>query len=301
MKQKSPLLGIAVAAGVVVSLVTAPRVLPWDQPPPGGQADEARPRPDDAPLKRQPVRLDTLTTEYIIRASVFILGDIGTVGSLTLERDVDRQDNDLIKTFRVSGRTKPELVRKGRDIGGEFTTVTRLPVDGAGDPSEAVAGDDPGPKTFYTGVLQKNGVAKGEKVVFFPDSAVSTKTDGSEKKISGRFQSLLSGFEFFLDNPIRPGEVYESKFILDGYPYIFRCEAGQPDYLAEFGVRAFRVDVTTYDGVLRDNRGKPVVVKKKGGIRLWLCKDEPYKDVILKMKLQYKWYLGLNFDLKPVS
>ena len=144
-------------------------------------------------------------------------------------------------------------------------------------------------------------MAKGENVVFYPAYAVSTKTDGSEKRISGRFESLLTGFEFFLENPIRTGEVYQSKFILDGYPYIFKCEAGGTDYLEEFGVRAFRIDVTTYDGILRDYRGKPVVVKKKGGIRLWLCKAEPYKNVILKMKLQYKWYLGLVFELTPAT
>ena len=238
------------------------------------------------------------TAVYLIRASVFILGNMGTVGSAQLERNLERKDSELIKTFRVSGRTKPEMARKGRDIGGEFTTVTSIPVSAEDEAQGSPSSGDLDSRTYYTGVLEKNGVAKGEKVVFYPDYALSTKTDGAEKRIDGRFQSLLAGFEFFMENPIRPGEVFESNFVLDGYPYLFKCEAGEPEFLDEYGVKAYRIDVTTFDGKLKDKRGQPQVVKKKGGIRLWLCKEGRYNNEILRMKLQYKWYLTLVFDLR---
>jgi hypothetical protein len=289
--------GVAACAFLALPPVTAPA---------GPHLARSRDKPlpaqaNGAPGEPDLVRVESSTADYIIRASVFILGDMGTVGSLQLERNLDRNDSELVKTFRVSGRTKPELVRKGRDIGGEFKTVTSVPLAEAGGLDGSAGGDDPAGETYYTGVLEKNGVAKGEKVIFYPDHAISTKTDGTEKKIDGRFQSLLAGFEFFLDNPVRPGEVYESKFILDGYPYLFKCEAGEPEFLDSYRVKAYRIDVTTYDGLLKDKQGRPLVVKKRGGIRLWLCKDEPYKNMILKMKLQYKWYLSLIFDLKSTA
>lgn len=276
-------------------------------------AGPARPtavRPQAAPSSRPneartgdagPVHAASSASEYVVRARVFILGDLGTVGSALLERRLDRTDTALVKTFRFSGRSKPELARKGRDIGGEFTTVTCLPLNAAGEVDQASVEAGRGVSNSYSGILAKNGVAKGEKVVFYQDHALAIRDDGSEKRLDGRFESLLAGFEFLLENPIRPGDVYRSRFILDGYPYIFKCEVDEPEVVEPFGVKAYRIDVTTFDGRRLDGRGLPQVVKKKGGIRFWLCKDGDHKNEFLRLRLHYKWYLTLIFDLKRTA
>lgn len=292
---------VAVGLAAFVALALPPGISPAGPQSAGGQGTPVSAQADNAAGEPGLVQIESSATEYLIRASVFILGDMGTVGSARLERNLDRKDSELIKTFRVSGRTKPEMVKKGRDIGGEFTTVTSVPLKREGEFDGGEANKDRGIENYYTGVLAKNGVAKGEKVVFYPDYALSTKNDGSEKRLDGRFESLLAGFEFFMDNPVQTGKAYESKFILDGYPYFFKCEAGEPELLETYGVKAYRIDITTFDGKLKDKRGQPLVVKKKGGIRLWLCKEGRYKNEVLRMRFQYKWYLTLIFDLKKTA
>ena len=85
--------------------------------------------------------------------------------------------------------------------------------------------------------------------------------------------------EHFFDNDIHAGDVYESKFILGQYPYIFKCGVSGPAMqLKPFNTKAYQIDVTTFDGLLKDSRGLPKVRKRKGGIR-------------------YKWYLTLNMEL----
>ena len=247
---------------------------------------------------KDPASAGYRASEYVVRARVFLLGDMGTVGTALLERRFERNDTEVVETIRFSGRSKPEMAKKGRDIGGEFTTVTCLPLKGDGEVDRASVEAGQGVGNSYSGVLAKNGVAKGEKVFFYPDHALSIRNDGSEKTLEGRFESLLAGLEFFLDNPIRPGDVYRSRFILDGYPFIYKCEVGQPEVVEPYGVKAFRIDITTYDGRLLDGSGNPQVVKKKGGIRLWLCKDGDHRNEFLRLRLQYKWYLTLIFDLK---
>ena len=250
---------------------------------------------------KDPASAGGSASEYVVRARVFLLGDLGTVGTALLERSLAKSGTELIKTFRFSGRSKPEMAKKGRDIGGEFTTVTCLPLTGEGEVDRASVEAGQGVGNSYSGVLAKNGVAKGEKVIFYADHALSIKSDGSEKRLDGRFESLLAGLEFFLDNSIRPGDVYRSRFILDGYPYIYKCEVGEPEVVEPYGVKAYRIDMTTYDGRLLDGSGNPRVVKKKGGIRLWLCKDGDHRNEFLRLRLQYKWYLTLIFDLKRTA
>jgi len=250
---------------------------------------------------KNPASAGGSASEYSVRARVFLLGDLGTVGTALLERRLAKNGAELVKTFRFSGRSKPEMAKKGRDIGGEFTTVTCLPLNGEGEVDRTSVGGGRGAGSSYSGVLAKNGVAKGEKVIFYSDHALSIRDDGFERRLDGRFESLLSGLEFFLDNPIRPGDVYRSRFILDGHPYIYKCEVGEPEVVEPYGVKAYRIDMTTYDGRLLDGSGNPQVVKKKGGIRLWLCKDGDHRNEFLRLRLQYKWYLTLIFDLKRTA
>ncbi len=150
-------------------------------------------------------------------------------------------------------------------------------------------------------VLANNGVAKTEKITFYPDHALSVKDTGSERRFAGRFESLLSWLEFFLDNPFRPGDVHRSRFILDGHPFIFKCEVGEPEVLEPFGVEAYRIDLTMYDEFRLDGSGVPKVVKKKGQIRLWVRQDGKNPSEFLRLRVHYKWYLTLVFDLNRAA
>jgi hypothetical protein len=224
-------------------------------------------------------------SEYVVRAKALLLGDLGAVGNAVFERRLETNGTETVKTVRLSGRSKPEMARKGRDIEGEFTAVTR---------SQPAADGSAGSCSW---VLSNNGVAKRETIAFFSEHAVSTGDKGGERKVDGRHENLLSWLEFFLDNPVRPGDVRRSRFILDGHPYIFKCDVGAPEVLKPFGVEAYRIDLTMYDGLRRDGGGAPRVVRKKGSIRLWLCKEGKHRNEFLRLRVQYKWYLMLLFEL----
>lgn len=236
-------------------------------------------------------------TTYEVRASVLILGDMGAVGSMKIEESVKRQGNSLESVLYMHGNTDPKQVEKGRDVGGEFLITKRLPLrpDGSIDQAAVVAGQ--GVMNHYTGQLKKDGEITGEEVVFFPDHIISTREDGKETRIQGKFGSPLSALEYLIENDIKTGDVFESKFILSGHPYIFRCEVGEPEFLESVGVSAFKVTVSTYDG--KNYRyGRPVSIKKKG-IRIWFCKDGAFKNTIVRMNIKYKWYLTLKIYMKP--
>ena len=236
-------------------------------------------------------------SEYLVRARAFLLGDMGTVGTALLERRLETTATGVVKTSRFSGRSKPELARKGRDIGGELTSVTCRPskADVETDPAPVGAGRAGADSCSW--VLANNGVAKTETITFYPDHALSLKGNGSENRFDGRFESLLSWLEFFLDNPFRPGDVHRSRFIIDGHPFIFHCQVGEPEVLKPYGKKAYRIDLTMYDGLSLDGGGNPKVVKKKGAIRIWLCQDGEQRNEFLRLSVQFKWYLTLVFDL----
>jgi hypothetical protein len=231
---------------------------------------------------------------YSIRASVFIIGDIGEVGRMTIEGQTRRVGDRIEKTLRLAGHSTPEQVKKGRDIGGEFRMVKRLPVNPEGRIDWKAAENA---ECLHTGYLKQNRKTESEKVTIYPDRAIACREDGSEKTLQGNYGSLLSLLEYFLDNEIKVGDIHESKFILGQCPYIFRCEVDGPALLKPFNTKAYLIDVTTFDGLLRDSRGLPKVRKKKGGIRIWLSKEEPYRNQVLRMNIRYKWYLTLNIEL----
>jgi len=236
-------------------------------------------------------------SEYLVRARAFLFGDMGTVGTALLERRLEWKATEVVKTSRFSGRSKPELARKGRDIGGELTTVTCRPSKADGETGRTPVEAGRAGADSCSWVLANNGVAKTETITFYPDHALSMKGNGSEIRFNGRFESLLSWLEFFLDNPFRPGDVHQSRFILDGHPFLFKCEVGEPEVLKPYGKEAYRIDLTMYDGRLLDGGGNPKVVKKKGAIRIWLRQDGEHRNEFLRLSVQYKWYLTLVFDL----
>ncbi len=239
--------------------------------------------------------------EYSIRACIPILGDIGHVGSFFIEEEVLRNSHDLEKIFRIFGRSKPELAEKGKDYSGELRSVKRLRQDDAGGIGSGQNMEWPDAEAASSGHFKKNGIIEGEDIIFYLDHAVSRRESGDEKRIEGSFGSLLSALCYFLEHEVETGDVYESTFILGGHPFIFRCEVGPATIHEPTRARVFPIDFTTFDGLKKDGRGNPKVSKKKGGIRVWLCKKGPYENIYLRLIVQYKWYLTLQMEyLKAV-
>jgi hypothetical protein len=234
---------------------------------------------------------------YSLRASVFIIGDIGEVGRMTIEEQTRRVGDQIEKVLRLFGSSTPEQVKKGRDIAGEFQMVKRLPLDPEGRIDWEAAENGKNVECLHTGFLKQNRKTESEKVIIYPDRSVACREDGSEKTLQGNYGSILSLLEYFIDNEVKVGDVYESKFILGQYPYILKCEVAEPALLKPFNTKAYLIVVTTYDGLLKDSRGLPKIRKKKGGIRIWLSKEEPYQNKVLRMSIRYKWYLTLKMEL----
>jgi len=250
-----------------------------------------------AALRQSSVPAASTIAHYSIRAGLFIIGDIGEVGRMTIEEQIRKAGDRIEKILRLAGHSTPDQVKKGRDIGGEFQMVKRLPLDTEGRVDWPAVELGRGVECLHTGFLKQNQKTESERVVIYPDRAVACREDGSEKTLEGNYGSLLSLLEYFFENDIQADDVYESKFVLGQHPYIFKCEVAGPAPLKAFNTKAYLIDVTTFDGVLKDSRGLPKVRKRKGGIRIWLSKEEPFKNRVLRMSIRYKWYLTLNMEL----
>jgi hypothetical protein len=277
-------------AGWALLAYPASRCLPFQESP-GGSRPEAGPIQDPA-VERIRYRL----AEYSIRARVPILGDIGHVGSFFIEDEVCRNSDEMERFFRIFGRSKPELAQKGKDYSGELRSVKKLRLDGAGGNGLVENEVWPEAESSSSGHFKKNGVAEGENIIFYPNHAVSRRESDNEKIIEGSFGSLLSALRYFLEHEVEAGDVYESAFILGGHPYIFRCEVGPPTIHEPTRARVFPIDFMTFDGLKKDGRGRPQVSKKRGGIRVWLCKEGPYENIYLRLCIQYRWYLTLQME-----
>jgi hypothetical protein len=237
-------------------------------------------------------------TAYEVRASVIILGDMGRVGSMQIEESSKRVGDMQERVLYVYGNTDPKQVEKGRDIGGEFRITKRFPLEMDETSAGASATSGQTLENFYKGTLKRNEKVTGEEVIFFPDHIISTREDGKETRIQGQFGSPLAALEYLIENDIQTGDVFESKFILNGHPYVFKCEVEEPELLKQLGCSAFKVTTSTYDWLRRDKYGNLVAVKKKG-IRIWICKEGEYKNTIVQMNIKYKWFLTLKIHLIP--
>jgi hypothetical protein len=138
-----------------------------------------------------------------------------------------------------------------------------------------------GPETQSSGYFDKNGLSK-PRASLYTWYAVSKRESGDEKRVEGSCGCLVSAFAYFLENDVKEGDVYQSRFVFGGHPFIFKCEVGRPVCIQPSGAKVFPIDFTTRDGVERDSTGRFKVVKKKGAIRLWLSKEEPYKNTYLR-------------------
>jgi hypothetical protein len=219
------------------------------------------------------------------------------VGTFAIEEEVRRNGASLDRYFCISGRSMPELAKKGKDFSGALEIVRTLPLQEGYRPEWPSAEGPRKVMSSASGYFKKNGAIESERIVFFLDYALSMRENGGEKRVEGTWGCLISALEHFLECEVEEGDIYESRFVLGGRPLIFRCEVGRATRLQSRGAKVFPIDFTTYDGLEKDGKGLPKVVKKKGGIRLWLCKDEPLKDVYLRLTIQYRWYLALQMEI----
>jgi hypothetical protein len=265
---------------------------------PGGPSAQ----PGGWALKTQETeRIPHRLTEYQIKAKVPVLGDISTVGTFNIEEDIRTDGDQLDKVFRIFGNSKPELASKGKDYRGELKMTSRFSGNSQGEGDGEDGDEERAVQISSTGFFNKNGQVVAESITFFPDCAISRRENGDEKRVDGQHGCLITVLEYFIDHEVAEGDIREFPFILGGSSYCFKCEVGKAAALAPYGSKVFPVDFTVLDGLRKDSRGMPLVKQKKGSIRIWVSKEGPFKDRILRLKLQYAWYLTLHMDLYKAS
>jgi hypothetical protein len=238
------------------------------------------------------------TGQYNISAHLFIIGNLGDVGSMTIESALRPNSGRLEKRLRMAGSTNAGQVRKNRDYHGEFNVLKLLPLmpDGSVD-TEAVK-EWRNFDSSSSGYLKLNKKFQSERLTFFRGRAVATREDGTEKTIDGDYGSILAPLEYLMENDIRAGDVIEAPFILNGVPRVFVLQVSGPVTLSAYKTRAYQVDIWAYEKANGVDRAPKDVWRKKGNVRVWFCKEGPYRNQLLRMKIKFRWYLWLFFDLQ---
>ncbi len=270
-----------------------PQTAPQTSPPAAPQAAPQAMTPPE-PLTARGETIEERSARYDISAHLFIIGSVGTAGSMTLESAARRQADRIEKSVRLSGSTTPEQVRKKRDFRGDFSSLRAFALlpDGS-------AGDGPAMESASTGFLKTNKKYQAERTVYYGDRAVTTRESGVERTIEGGFGSILSPLEYLMEHDLKVGQAFETPFLLNGVPRVFRCEVTGLDNFSEFKSRAYKIDIWAVDRTTGGaDRAPKDVWRKKGNVRIWFCKDGAMRNQMLRLKIKFRWYLWLYFDLK---
>jgi hypothetical protein len=287
-RDRRPTRGLRPAAAVLALVV----VTLWAGGTPVGRRQE-RQYPEPAGQL-----VDEWAGQYNISAHLFILGNLGDVGTMTIESALRKKDGKREKSLRMAGSSNPEQARKNRDYRGEFSLLKAFPLRSDGSVDDEAVAECRGVEHSSSGFLKLNKKFQAEKLAFFPDHAVSTREDGTEKRVEGSYGCILSPLEYLTDHAIKVGDVIETPFILNGIPRVFRMEVADLDTLSSYRSRAYRVDIWAVDKTPGVDKAPKDVWRKKGNVRVWFCKDGPYRNRMLRMKIKFRWYLWLYFDLK---
>jgi hypothetical protein len=239
--------------------------------------------------------IDHRTGHYVISAH-FLIIDLGDVGTMSIETDLRRSGQTLEKYLRLAGDVD-EKHAKRYDYHGEFVTRISLPLKPDGTVDEEAVREHRGYEKTSSGFLKLNKKYQAEKITFLPGRAVATREDGTEKTVEGDFGSILAPLDYLMEHEIKVGDVIESPYVLNGEPHVFRSEVNKFVTLTNFKTRVFQIDISSYDKTGVDNTTSRDVWKKKGNIRIWFCKEGPFRNRMLKMRIKFRWYLWLNFDL----
>lgn len=238
---------------------------------------------------------------YGISAHVFVLGNQGDVGTMTIESALQKKDGRLEKTLRMAGGSNPEQVKKNRDFSGEFEVLKTYPLRPDGSVDDRAAAEGLGVESSSSGFLKTNKKTQSERMTFFPDHAVVIRNDGPEARVEGSYGCILAPLEYLMEHEIKVGDVIDTPFILKGIPRIFRMEVEGVETYSPLKARAYKIVLYAIDKTAGPDRAPKDVWKKKGNLRIWFCKEGPYRNQMLRMKIKFRWYLSLLFDLqRPV-
>ena len=238
---------------------------------------------------------------YGISAHIFVLGNQGDVGAMTIESALQKKDGRLEKTLRMAGGSNPEQVKKNRDFSGEFEVLKTYPLRPDGSVDDRAAAEGLGVESSSSGFLKTNKKTQSERMTFFPDHAVVIRNDGPEARVEGSYGCILAPLEYLMEHEIKVGDVIDTPFILKGIPRIFRMEVEGVETYSPLKARAYKIVLYAIDKTAGPDRAPKDVWKKKGNLRIWFCKEGPYRNQMLRMKIKFRWYLSLLFDLqRPV-
>jgi hypothetical protein len=261
-----------------------------------GRAGAAPPRVQASPAAVSPEQvIDHWTGRYVISAH-FLIFDLGGVGTMSIETDFRRSGRTLEKYLRLKGDVDEKHAQR-YDYHGEFITRITLPLKPDGTVDEEAVREHRGAGKTSSGFLKLNKKYQAEKITFLPGRAVATREDGSEKAVEGDFGSFLAPLDYLMGHDIKVGDAIELPYILNGAPHTFVCEVNKFVTLTDFKTRVFQVDISSYDKGRAEDETSKDVWKKKGNIRIWFCKEGPFRNRMLKMRIKFRWYLWLSFDL----
>ncbi len=255
-------------------------------------------RQQPPPARTEVPGVEERTGRYAISAHLFILGNLGKVGSMTIESALRPNGGRLEKSLRLAGASNETQIKKNRDYRGDFSQLKVFPLRPDGSIDTEAAAEWRGFESSSSGSLKLNKKIQAEKIVFFRDHAVSDRENGTEKRVEGSYDSILSPLEYMMDHDLKVGQVFETPFLLNGVPRVFRCEVSDLDTFDEYPARAYRVDIWAVEKTAGADKASKDVWRKKGNVRVWFCKDGPYRNEMLQMQIKFRWYLWLYFDLK---
>jgi hypothetical protein len=250
------------------------------------------------PAPAAPVTEGRQAGQYGISAHVFFLGNLGDAGSMTIESALRKKDGRLEKTLRMAGGSNPEQAKKNRDFSGEFKALKNYPLRPDGSVDDQAVAEGRGVESSSSGFLKTNKKTQAERMSFFPDHALVSRNDGPETRVEGSYGSILAPLEYLMEHEIKVGDVIDTPFILKGIPRIFRMEVEDLETYSPLKARAYEIVLYAIETTAGPDRAPKDVWKKKGNLRIWFCKEGPYRNQMLRMKIKFRWYLSILFDLK---
>jgi hypothetical protein len=248
-----------------------------------------------------PARAGQTVGHYAIAAHVFLLGNVGNAGSLTIESSLREAEGRLTKTLRMAGGTTPEQAKKNRDFRGEFNLLETSPVPPA-DPSDGHTAEEGGAvERSSAAFIKLNKKSQTEKMTFFPDHALVYLDDKPEKRVDGSYGCLLTPLAYLMEHEIKVGDVIDTPFLLKGVPRVFRMEVEGSTTLSPYKARAYEISLYAVETTTGADKPAVDVWRKKGNLKIWFCKEGPYRNQMLRLKVKFRWYLWLYFDLRKVQ
>lgn len=217
---------------------------------------------------------------------------------MVIESALEKSGGGLRKTLRLGGSSTPEQAKKKRDFSGEFSLLKLYPLRPDGSVDDQAVQNDRWLESSSAGFLKTNKKTQSETITFFPDHAVVVRQDKPDVRVEGSYGCILSPLEYLMEHDIKAGEVIDVPFILNGVPRIFRMEVGKLTTLSSLKAPAYEIVLYAVDKTPGPDKAAKDVWRKKGNLRIWFCKEGPYRNQMLRMRIKFRWYVSLVFDLE---